>query len=528
MINKLSQYQDQNILKRMQQMIQDAKNLGIVIPPEIQKADPQVIIDYLGNIQNTAKSTGQAVKNIEDASGKEKLIRQQLENQTQQVSIASFQQEKVCQVTDNELYTKVYNEELTRGHNKIMQKLSGELKNAPMDASLVCSPASMALNRDQSLSVPSKVLTDNNLEVNPVQHTGQQNLRVSAIVYAKNKCGKPLKSKYISTKRNDISSCIKITGKSVVNTMTAQRKVFNLKKAQYVDPSMDQEDIRIPSNMGTGMSELGSNVQFNDYAALKNWLDGLARTDAEYALMSLIQDEHQDAFRSLMQNYFEEGNIILTDSEKLDIAKQVWSMLPDSVKTEDTGEIEAPFRRANTEIVKFVDQINDEIKKMASTKKTKFNLSKFAQHKSNENVILYGPSSVRIDPFYRQPVSDWHILERNKGFGLVVDDVWNIDWEALWRGNVMDKYSRPYRDTKTGEWIGGYIQKRFEVDKWIPPENNYQLLPGQLRRPYIPEQRSTEARLEAMREKDAGQRGYAPVSTGNPFNWHTASSKKKS
>jgi hypothetical protein len=396
MTNKLSQ--TDNIVLRMKQMVHDAQELGIIIPIELQKADPQVIIDYLGEVQSTADSTQRAFHNIEDAAGKEKLIRQTLQDQTDQVQ----------------------------------------------------------------------------------------------------------------------------------QTMIAKRKVFNLKKAQSdfpesPFPTLGKED------MGMGMSEFGDqNMQFSDFAQLKDWLDGLARTDAEYALMPLIPDQQQDAFKSLMQDYFEEGAIILTDSQKLKIAEQVWEMLPDHVKSEDVGEIEAPFRRASTGIVNFVNKINDEIKQMASVKpKTKFNLSKFAQHKSNENVILYGPSSVRIDPFLRQPVSDWHILERNKGFGLVVDDVWNLDWETLWRGNVMDKYSRPYRDTKTGEWIGGYIQKRFEVDKWIPPENNYQLLPGQLRKPYIPEQRSTEARLEAMREKDADKRGYKPVSTGKPFNWHQSSFSKR-
>ena len=55
---------------------------------------------------------------------------------------------------------------------------------------------------------------------------------------------------------------------------------------------------------------------------------------------------------------------------------------------------------------------------------------------------MYGPAETRkVDPFLRQHVSDWHIVERNKGFGLVVDDVWNIDYETIWRENIMDKLS---------------------------------------------------------------------------------------
>jgi hypothetical protein len=73
-----------------------------------------------------------------------------------------------------------------------MQKLSKELKNVPTDTSLVCSPANMALNRDQGLSVPSKVLIDNNPEVNLQQHRVGSDLRVLNTVYVLNKRGEPL------------------------------------------------------------------------------------------------------------------------------------------------------------------------------------------------------------------------------------------------------------------------------------------------------------------------------------------------
>jgi hypothetical protein len=180
-----------------------------------------------------------------------------------------------------------------------------------------------------------------------------------------------------------------------------------------------------------------------------------------------------------------------------------------------------------------VDETNEEIKKLAEkyvkqekkkSKRTSYNLQKEAQHKGfDTSVLLYGPGQKKFDPFYRQPVSPYTMLERNKGFGFTVDEVWDLDWEAIWRGNIMDKYSRPYKDSKTGEWVGGYVQKRFEVDKNIPEQNNLQLKPGQRRKPFLPEYGLTEARMEDMRSKQ--DRGYGPVSEGEVFNWKEAQAK---
>ena len=86
----------------------------------------------------------------------------------------------------------------------------------------------------------------------------------------------------------------------------------------------------------------------------------------------------------------------------------------------------------------------------------------------------------------------------------------------------MDKYSRPYKD-KDGNWVGGYIQKRFEVDKNIPEANNMQLKPGQKRKPILPEYGNTESRLQAARA--AGEIEGANDKK-KPFNWKEA--KKKS
>jgi len=52
-----------------------------------------------------------------------------------------------------------------------MQKLQVEFNNVPRNASLVPCSTSLQLNRDQSLSVVSKVLTCNNPEVNLPEYT---------------------------------------------------------------------------------------------------------------------------------------------------------------------------------------------------------------------------------------------------------------------------------------------------------------------------------------------------------------------
>ena len=63
-----------------------------------------------------------------------------------------------------------------------MQQLQVKLKNTPTDASQVCSSVSSVLNKEETPSVQNKVLTCNNLEGNPLQRTGEQNLRVSVDV----------------------------------------------------------------------------------------------------------------------------------------------------------------------------------------------------------------------------------------------------------------------------------------------------------------------------------------------------------
>jgi len=73
-----------------------------------------------------------------------------------------------------------------------MQQLQAKLKNVPTDTSQVCCSTSTVLNKEETLSEPSIVLTCNNLDVNQLQHTGGKNLRVSSVVYVVSMRGLPL------------------------------------------------------------------------------------------------------------------------------------------------------------------------------------------------------------------------------------------------------------------------------------------------------------------------------------------------
>jgi hypothetical protein len=322
--------------------------------------------------------------------------------------------------------------------------------------------------------------------------------------------------------------------------MIAKTKTFNLKKAQFSPspdeygmpdqggefaPDLDSMPGQDPFEDGLMGDEDGETI-WADAADFRDWLDQQTdRSSATDIISGKLSSTFGEAVGEALEAFYEHD---LSRQAKLTIASGIYEELPDENKPEeaniDEGIIPANYKQVSA----FVKDMDKQIQKMAQqNSKKSYNLTKTAQHKGAvDNMNMYGPSETRIDPFLRQPVSDYHIVERNKGFGLVVDDIWNIDWETIWRGTIMDKYSRPYKD-KDGNWTGGYIQKRFEVDKWIPEENNLQLKPGQLRKPYIAKERSTEARLEAMRAEN--DRGYEPASSGKPYNWSKeASSKKKS
>jgi hypothetical protein len=304
-------------------------------------------------------------------------------------------------------------------------------------------------------------------------------------------------------------------------------KAFNLKKAQEMMPPMD------PMGLNDSPEMVGDELQMQDEfqeeaiqdpATLEEWLNRNNEITAnQYFENRVTNDEQmQLAKDNLAQWYQTPTDTPLTPVDKSIILTRLLLALG-----KDTMTIEAPYRKA---CVKEIEEVNNIIKKLAyehvnkKESNGKFNLKKTAQEKSIQNVVMYGPNQMRVDPFYRHgPVSDWHIMERNKGFGQDIGGIWDIDFETLWRTHIMDKYSRPYRDDD-GKWVGGYINKRFEVDSNIPETSNYQMKPGQRRRPILPEYGNTESRLQAARStgKVVGSKGDK-----EPFNWSKSRAGEK-
>jgi len=85
--------------------------------------------------------------------------------------------------------------------------------------------------------------------------------------------------------------------------------------------------------------------------------------------------------------------------------------------------------------------------------------------------------------------------------------------EALWRGHVMDKFSREWEDAKTGELVGGYINNRFYVfpDGGTPDNqdmpryhgNRMSLKPWERSRIPRKHEWSVERRLQEQREPNS-------------------------
>lgn len=308
--------------------------------------------------------------------------------------------------------------------------------------------------------------------------------------------------------------------------------VFNLKdlkKAQGINSLQGlTEDYNANPDYVEQQEERLNNMQdvqetgrkFDSHESLKNYLLKFVNTKNPFAeawkfLQSESPSKPDDTASAIKMFY--DGIATKSQENILEDAKIIY----DNLYGSEGESTMIPAKKTH------IGEVEEIIKKLAgeySHQETKaFNLQKTAQHKTLQNTILWNAGEKRtVDPFLRQPVSDWHIVERNKGFGLVVGDVWNIDWETLWRENVMDKYSRPYRD-KDGNWVGGYIQKRFEVDKNIPETSNYQLKPGQKRKPILPQYGNIESRLQYARSE--GQIEGAEDKSA-PFNWKEASKKK--
>lgn len=150
-------------------------------------------------------------------------------------------------------------------------------------------------------------------------------------------------------------------------------------------------------------------------------------------------------------------------------------------------------------------------------------MTKTAADHFGQEYVLYGPTEKRICPKLRGKgmgdVVSEYICRHHCLDGIVIDDNKTICGEALWRANSMDKFSREYVDAD-GNTVGGYLNKRFEINRNVPEENKMRLKPGETRKPRPPEMGNMESRMQAMREKEGEKRGYRPdTNKGEPFQW---------
>ncbi len=295
---------------------------------------------------------------------------------------------------------------------------------------------------------------------------------------------------------------------------------FNLSKySQFegldqpmAEPAMDMIGVDEMDGSESLMRDEDNVEKIQDHAHLKDVLSNMSVEDAIAAFVSKVEDRSvideengeivnpRQSVKDGIQRFYSPG---LTSEDQLDISDGIFDALPLSFKSEEYHQPTMTGEEIDivASIVRDTDTILEKVAHNISNSNKTFNLSKTAQaHAFQHNMFLYGPDQVRISPFTGDIQSGLHLIEQNKGFGLKVDDVLDIDFEAIWRGNVMDKYSRPYKNDK-GEWVGGYINKRFEVNQWVPEGNNLQIAPNKRYRAYVPEHGSYEARFECARDQ---------------------------
>jgi hypothetical protein len=208
--------------------------------------------------------------------------------------------------------------------------------------------------------------------------------------------------------------------------------------------------------------------------------------------------DKQETVKDAAQRYFEPDR---SEVDRIRILTDIYEAIGpsgegvESVKATYTkASIQNVIKEAESKIKAFAKQAAKSVN--VKTAKS-YNLKKQAQFNGQHHTefLNFGPESLREFCQWSNVgflASDWHTWLRARDHNFIFDDK-AIDFDTFWRGNVMDKYSRPYRNEK-GEYVGGYINKRFEVDRNIPEGNNLQLLPGQKRRPYMPEFSTFEAR----------------------------------
>lgn len=290
----------------------------------------------------------------------------------------------------------------------------------------------------------------------------------------------------------------------------------------------EQDSSSMPSN-NESFEQNSSELVFNNTEELRKLIDqNVSNPDFKNELMKSAPVDASSLVSDGLSMYYEPET---TEGKRAEIAGSIFDAIhgqEDNSQVVGTyvssEEIEKIVKEANSKIKIFAKEQANKLNKTASS----FNLKKQAQSSRSVEFVNFGPESKRIFPYSNTGMlgSEYHTWIRARDHNFIFDDH-AVDFETFWRGNIMDKYSQPYRNNK-GEWVGGYINKRFDVEHNIPEGNNMQLLPGQIRRPYMPEFATLEARMEDSRKKLAEERGYSPTDEkSKAYNWKEASLKKK-
>lgn len=320
---------------------------------------------------------------------------------------------------------------------------------------------------------------------------------------------------------------------------------FDADPFAQTNPSMQSPEMGMgmDDSMGMDQGNPQSDVPLDSPESLKNWIDqtrddpnaintllGKVPSDSKVNGDTGLEVNVRGIIKDNYQRYLQPDT---SESDKMILAAQIFEHMNGQ---EGEEQVQGTLTSAEAEaIVKKADAFIQSLAKKAASVKTikqasSFNLKKQAQKVRGGNEFLsFGPESRRLLPGGKSGYlgSDWHIMERNIGHDFNFDAHHFVDFDTFWRANIMDKYHREYRNEK-GEYVGGYLNKRFEVNRNVPEGNNYQLLPGQLRRPILPEFGNMESRLSAARKSMAEERGYSPSDTSSkPYNWKEASVKKK-
>ena len=222
-------------------------------------------------------------------------------------------------------------------------------------------------------------------------------------------------------------------------------------------------------------------------------------------------------FEQSLQSFFQVDE---NSQDAVDIAKQAFdvyaapapTVVPVGAVEKSASSVDAIVAASDEQIAILAEKFASDRRSLKSASSV-FNLSKQAAHGYMHNIVLFGPSQVKPSPIIRDIESNLSAVERNKSNGFFVGDVYDIDFETLWRGNVMDKYYRPF-DGAHGLSGGGYIDDRFEVNRNIPVGNDLRVPADGSPRPFIPEFSGTEARLQAARGDLKGNDGrvrFAPL-----------------